>query len=75
MAHTFTLLAPRDAVSIRAPRRARPAFAVRLMQAIFESRQRRAEREIERYIASCGFTDAIEREIERRYLADPSIPL
>ncbi len=38
------------------------------------SRQRDAEREIARYIASSGgkFTDETEREIERRFLSQSS---
>ncbi|HEY0440905.1 MAG TPA: hypothetical protein VGD36_12590 [Xanthobacteraceae bacterium] len=40
------------------------------MRALIVARQRRAEREIAQFIANSGwkFTDASEREIERRFL-------
>ena len=43
----------------------RPGFLGRMFNAVFESRQRRAEREVEAYLARTGhrFTDSIEREI------------
>lgn len=42
----------------------------RLMSTIIAARQRKADREIARYLESRGwkFTDAAEREIERRFL-------
>jgi hypothetical protein len=47
----------------------RPGFLVRLFNAVFESRQRQAERDIEDYLARTGhrFTDSIEREINEHY--------
>jgi hypothetical protein len=35
------------------------------------SRQRQADREIERYLHNNKFTDETEREIERRFLSSP----
>lgn len=54
--------APADAQPARKP------FWSRLFHAIAESQQRRAEREIARYLASHGhlLNDAAEREITRR---------
>jgi hypothetical protein len=48
---------------------ARPGFLSRLFDAMFESRQRAAEREAEVYLARTGgrFTDSIEREINERH--------
>ncbi len=46
----------------------RPALLTRLFNAVFENRQRRAERVVEAYLARTGrrFTDSIEREINER---------
>jgi len=54
--------APADAKPVRKP------FWSRLFDAIVESQQRRAEREIARYLATHGhlLTDETEREIMRR---------
>ena len=45
----------------------KPSFFSRLLRVHIESRQRRADRVVEQYIASRGLrqTDASEREIER----------
>jgi hypothetical protein len=42
-----------------------PGFFSRLVSAVFASRERQAEREVEAYLARSGnrFTDSIEREI------------
>lgn len=48
----------------------RPGLLRRWLQALMAAQQRRADREIARYIATSGFTDASEREIERRFLFD-----
>ena len=47
---------------------ARPSLWRRLVEAVFESRDRQMEREAERYIARTGgrITDEIEREITDR---------
>jgi hypothetical protein len=47
---------------------------LRFYDALIESQQRRAEREIARYLQRGGvkFTDQVEREIERRFLELPS---
>jgi hypothetical protein len=59
--------ADRDPVAREAAKPARKPFWARLYAAIIESQQRRAEREIGRYIASRGpLTDEVEREIMRR---------
>jgi hypothetical protein len=46
----------------------RPSFLARLFDAIFESRERQADREAEAYLARTGhrFTDSIERELNER---------
>lgn len=51
----------------------RKSFFSNFLAALAVSRQRTAEREIGRYLASCGnkFTDESEREIERRFLSGP----
>ena len=76
MAQTFAD-APRGAIfqdrrsENEAPVRARPpaspTFWQHLLSALHESRRRQAEREIARYLEAAGpFTDAVEREMERR---------
>jgi hypothetical protein len=42
-----------------------------LADAVMQSRQRQAEREIARYLSNGKFTDEAEREIERRFLTTP----
>ena len=46
----------------------RPGLLMRLFNAIFESRERQADREAEMYLARTGhrFTDSIERELNDR---------
>jgi len=46
----------------------------RFLDAVMESRQRQADREIGRFLHDRGskFTDEVEREIERRFLSNPS---
>jgi hypothetical protein len=48
----------------------RPGLLRRLIDAIYESRQRQADREIARILARSGgrITDATEREMTRRFL-------
>jgi hypothetical protein len=52
---------------VQAPQK--PGMFARFMTALMESRQRAADREIERYIALRGgrLTDETEREISRRF--------
>jgi hypothetical protein len=52
---------------------AKPNIFRRLSAAVIESRRRRAEREIARYLARSGMklTDAAEREIERQFFHRP----
>ena len=46
-----------------------PGLLRRIYDAILASQQRRADREIARYVIASGrFTDDTEREIERRFL-------
>lgn len=67
--HTLPLpyAAPLDTAAPAAPRK---SLLRRLLRAMIVARQRRAEREIAQFIANSGwkFTDASEREIERRFL-------
>jgi hypothetical protein len=54
---------------------AKPNLIRRLYAAVIASRQRRAEREIAQYLARSGlkFTDAVERDVERRFLHHRSV--
>jgi hypothetical protein len=73
MAYTSSALAPRAlAFTQKSARTGRSLFG-RLVDAMIESRQRQAEREIALYLADNGgkFTDEVEREIERRFLSSP----
>lgn len=55
---------------------AKPGFWRRVLDRLIEAQHRRAEREIARYIHLSGsFTDSVEREIERRYMSNPSRPV
>ena len=50
----------------------KPGFFRRLLVAIEQANMRRAEREIANHFAiDAKFTDEVEREIERRFLANP----
>jgi len=49
----------------------RRGFFQWFFEAIMQSRQRHAEREIARYLNNGKFTDESEREIERRFLSTP----
>ena len=62
----------RGGFTTEAPIRERPGFFRRFVAAIMISRQRQADREIERYLHNNKFTDETEREIERRFLSSPS---
>jgi hypothetical protein len=56
-------------LSLKQPSRSKRSLLHRWFDAFIASRQRRAEREIARYIASRGgLSDSVEREIERRFL-------
>jgi hypothetical protein len=48
----------------------RPSLVTRLFNAVFETRQQRAERDVEAYLSRTGhrFTDSIEREINNHLL-------
>ena len=69
MATSFTA----DIVSVGAADTAavpsRPGFFKRFVTALIEARERAAEREIERYIATHGgmLTDSIERDLSRTF--------
>ena len=54
---------------------AKPNLFRRLYAAVSTSRQRRAEREIAQYLARSGlkFTDAVERDVERRFFHHRSV--
>jgi hypothetical protein len=60
---------PRDSVSPHPPARSKRSLLRRWFDSFTASQQRRAEREIARYLATCGRnTDSTECEIERRFL-------
>jgi hypothetical protein len=71
MAFFSHALSPSDIALTRTATPARPGFFARFLRALHESRMRQAEREIALYIDRTGgkFTDSVEREIERRFLA------
>ncbi|MGE5164837.1 MAG: hypothetical protein ACM3IH_12555 [Sphingobacteriales bacterium] len=71
MAYTESVVATRDLVAGKMER-SRPGFFRWLADAMMQSRQRQAEREIARYLNNAKFTDEAEREIERRFLSTPS---
>ncbi|HMA55418.1 MAG TPA: hypothetical protein VKP52_01625 [Pseudolabrys sp.] len=71
MAYTESVVATRDLVAGKTER-SRPGFFRWLADAMMQSRQRQAEREIARYLNNAKFTDEAEREIERRFLSTPS---
>jgi hypothetical protein len=57
-----------DTRTTQAPAAPKRSLLRRLLDAVIESQQRRAEREIARYLRGIKFTDDVEREIERRFL-------
>jgi hypothetical protein len=60
---------PGELVSTRPTARPKGTLFRRWLDAFMAAQQRRADREIARYIAaSGGLTDSVEREIERRFL-------
>ena len=67
-------LAEQAFVAARASRKAGRSLLRRFYDALVESRQRAAEREIAVYLHDIGgkFTDDAEREIERRFLSSSS---
>jgi hypothetical protein len=72
MAYASHALSTAETVStLRTATPARPGFFIRFLRALHEARLRQAEREIALYLSRTGgrFTDATEREIERRFLA------
>ncbi len=73
MAYIPAATAPRDIAILQPATRRRGLFA-RLLDAMIAARQRQAEREIAAFLRSAGgkFTDETEREIERRFLSDPT---
>jgi hypothetical protein len=76
MAYTSSALAPRDIALSKLNLRAQRGLFARLLDAMMASRQRQTDRDIARYLMATGFhgrlTDSIEREIERRFLSNPS---
>ena len=74
MAYAPSAVAPRDFAPTHAPASNGHGLLRRFFDAMIESRQRQADREIGRYIRDNGgrLTDNIEREIERRFLSTPS---
>jgi hypothetical protein len=77
MAYVHTAITARDVLATEpkaGPTAARkPGFLHRLFVAAQEARMRQAEREIALYLTRTGgkFTDEAERQIERRFLANP----
>ena len=75
MAYSSSAVAPRafgyPEASPTTARAARRSLLQRIVGFIVMSRQRQAEREIERYLRNAGgkITDQAERDIERRFLS------
>ena len=71
---TFTTLMSAQVALVQGARddqlsRSKPSLWRRWLDAMLTAQQRRADREIARYLATRGgITDDIEREIERRFL-------
>jgi len=72
MAYAPSTAATRDFAIAETPAKTRLGFFRRFFDAMMHSRQRQADREIERYLNNGKFTDETEREIERRFLSTPS---
>jgi hypothetical protein len=73
MANTSSAFIPRDLTLTTPNVHTERSLFSRLIEAMMASRQRQVEREIARYLMGSGgkFTDATEREIERRFLFNP----
>ena len=75
MAYVHSAATARDVFTApkSAPVARQPGILRRLIVAMQEARMRQAEREIALYLSRNGgkFTDDAEREIERRFLANP----
>jgi hypothetical protein len=71
MAYARTAVAPSSLHVPRIVARAKRGLLQRLFDLIEQNNAHRAEREISRFLRSSGssFTDATEREIERRFLS------
>ena len=70
MAHARSVVAQRDLIA-ETSARSRPGLLSRFLDAMMQSRQRQADREIARYLQNNKFTDETEREIERLFLSPP----
>ena len=66
-----TVAVPRDFSATENTVSKRRGFFRRFFEAMMQSRQRHADREIARYLNNGKFTDEAEREIERRFLSTP----
>ncbi len=73
MAYASSAIVTRD-IAISQPAACRRSFTRRLFDALMAARMRQAEREIATFVESAGgrFADETEREIERRFLSNPS---
>jgi hypothetical protein len=78
MAYANSAIAPHDLLNQTPTKTAKSKIKTgrslwrRVFDALIESRMRQAEREIARYMAAKSFSDEVEREIERRFLSEPS---
>ena len=71
MAYAPSTAATRGFTITETPVKARPGFFRWFFEAMMQSRQRQADREIARFLDNGKFTDETEREIERRFLSTP----
>jgi hypothetical protein len=74
MAYAHTATTDRDFAAPQAATRRSPGLLRRVLDLLVAARMRQAEREIAAYLQARGgrFTDETEREIERRFLANPA---
>jgi hypothetical protein len=73
MTRTFPLVLPFGGLPAEPGTPAKPSLFRRFLRAMMDARARQAEREVAVYLQTHGlkFTDAAEREIERRLSSPP----
>ncbi len=75
MAYTSSATAPHHFTFTETPAPAKRGLFGRLFDSMIEARARQVERKVARYLnenAGGKFTDQAEREIERRFLSNPT---
>jgi hypothetical protein len=75
MAYATSALTARDLSFIESTTVTRPSLFTRLVNAMIAARARQVDRDVAHYLienAGGKFTDQAEREIERRFLSNPT---